>query len=215
MIRPSRYIVSTREQRLNSGTSDENRIASTAERRDHISFLIARAAEGEDAAFSELYALTNRKMRKTACAVYPRRAEVEDILQDAYFKIWRNAPNPIRIDPLPLAGLRGIRRWSGGGSQLIRSACANRLEISSRGSETVRNLQRIDRDPPLIEADDFEIKDGCKPDPGRVRDKKRGRNTVIGPFLAMNARTEARSIKMTASATSGQSAVKKRATTGS
>jgi hypothetical protein len=50
-------------------------IASTAERRDHISFLIARAAEGEDAAFFELYALTNRKMRKTACAVYPRRAE--------------------------------------------------------------------------------------------------------------------------------------------
>jgi RNA polymerase sigma-70 factor (ECF subfamily) len=102
VIRPSRYIVPTREQRLNSGTSDENRIASTAERRDHISFLIARAAEGEDAAFSELYALTNRKMRKTACAVYPRRAEVEDILQDAYFKIWRNAPNfnPDRSSPI-------------------------------------------------------------------------------------------------------------------
>ncbi len=104
MIRPSRYIVLTREQRLNSGTSDENRIASTAERRDHISFLIARAAEGEDAAFSELYALTNRKMRKTACAVTPRGAEVEDILQDAYFKIWRNAPNfnPDRSSPISL-----------------------------------------------------------------------------------------------------------------
>ena len=77
-------------------------IASTAERRDHLSFLIARAAEGEDAAFSELYALTNRKMRKTACAVSPRGAEVEDILQDAYLKIWRNAPNfnPDRSSPI-------------------------------------------------------------------------------------------------------------------
>ena len=77
-------------------------IASTAERRDHLSVLIARAAKGEDAAFSELYALTNRKMRNTACAVFPRGAEVEDILQDAYLKIWRNAPhfNPDRSSPI-------------------------------------------------------------------------------------------------------------------
>lgn len=76
--------------------------ASTAEGRDHLSLLIARAAEGEDAAFSELYALTNRKMRKTVRAVCARGAEVEDILQDAYFKIWRNAPNfnPDRSSPI-------------------------------------------------------------------------------------------------------------------
>src|SRR6476620_6778487 len=77
-------------------------IASTTERRDHLSVLIARAAKGEDAAFSELYALTNRKMRNTACAVFPRGVEVEDILQDAYLKIWRNAPhfNPDRSSPI-------------------------------------------------------------------------------------------------------------------
>jgi hypothetical protein len=132
VIRPSRYIVPTREQRLNSGTSDENRIASTAERRDHISFLIARAAEGEDAAFSELYALTNRKMRKTACAVYPRRAEVEDILQDAYFKIWRNAPNfnPDRSSPISW-----IARHS---SKVRRREPANQVGLC----EPSRNLQQ-------------------------------------------------------------------------
>ena len=76
-------------------------IASTR-RRDQPSFLITRAAKGEDAAFSELHALTNRKMRKTACAVYQRGTEVDDILQDAYFKIWRNAPNfnPDRSSPI-------------------------------------------------------------------------------------------------------------------
>ena len=47
--------------------------ASTAERRDHLSVLIARAAKGEDAAFSELYALTSRKMRKTISTVYASR----------------------------------------------------------------------------------------------------------------------------------------------
>jgi len=75
---------------------------STAEDRDHLSLLIARAAEGEDAAFSELYALTNRKMRKTAGAVCSRGTDVEDILQDAYLKIWRNAPNfnPDRSSPI-------------------------------------------------------------------------------------------------------------------
>ncbi len=75
---------------------------STAERRDHLSVLIARAAKGENAAFSELYALTSRKMRKTISTVYPRGADIEDILQDAYFKIWRSAQNfdPDRSSPI-------------------------------------------------------------------------------------------------------------------
>lgn len=70
--------------------------------RDHLSFLIARAARGEDVAFSQLYALTHRKMRKTARAVCTRDVEVEDILQDAYLKIWRNAPafDPGRSSPI-------------------------------------------------------------------------------------------------------------------
>lgn len=77
-------------------------MAADAERRDHLSLLIARAAEGEDAAFSELYALTHQKMRKTVRAVYEGGAEVEDILQDAYLKIWRNALqfNPAVSSPI-------------------------------------------------------------------------------------------------------------------
>ena len=72
------------------------------ERRNHLSRLIARAAQGEDAAFSELYALTHRKMRKTINAVRPPGVEIEDILQDAYVKIWRNAAqfSPDRSSPI-------------------------------------------------------------------------------------------------------------------
>ena len=78
------------------------RTTSTAERRDHLSVLIARSARGEDAAFSELYALTSRKMRKTISTVCPRGADTDDILQDAYFKIWRSAQNfdPDRSSPI-------------------------------------------------------------------------------------------------------------------
>lgn len=78
------------------------RTAATAERRDYLSVLIARAAKGDDAAFAELYALTSRKMRKTISTVYPRGTDIEDILQDAYFKIWRSAQNfdPDRSSPI-------------------------------------------------------------------------------------------------------------------
>lgn len=77
-------------------------MALVAERRNHLSLLIARAAEGEDAAFSELYALTHQKMRKTVRAAYEGDAELEDILQDAYLKIWRNALqfNPALSSPI-------------------------------------------------------------------------------------------------------------------
>jgi RNA polymerase sigma-70 factor (ECF subfamily) len=64
--------------------------------------VMARAAQGEEAAFSELYALTHRKMRKTARAVCAQSAELEDILQDSFVKIWRNAHhfNPERSSPI-------------------------------------------------------------------------------------------------------------------
>ena len=77
-------------------------VTSSADARDRLSFLIARAARGEDAAFSELYSLTHRKMRNTARTVSARGAEVEDILQDSFVKIWRNAHHfdPERSSPI-------------------------------------------------------------------------------------------------------------------
>jgi RNA polymerase sigma-70 factor (ECF subfamily) len=41
-------------------------------------------------------------MRKTISTVYPRGGDIEDILQDAYFKIWRSARNfdPDRSSPI-------------------------------------------------------------------------------------------------------------------
>jgi RNA polymerase sigma-70 factor (ECF subfamily) len=77
-------------------------VPSSADARDRLTFLIARAARGEDTAFAELYSLTHRKMRNTARTVSARGAEVEDILQDSFVKIWRNAHHfdPERSSPI-------------------------------------------------------------------------------------------------------------------
>jgi RNA polymerase sigma-70 factor (ECF subfamily) len=58
---------------------------------EHLSLLIHRVARGDQKAFSDLHALTRDKLRKTARAVCSSNADVEDILQDTYLKIWRHA----------------------------------------------------------------------------------------------------------------------------
>ncbi len=53
--------------------------------------LLARAAQKDGRAFAELHALTKHKLRKTALAAGASRADVDDVLQEAYLKIWRHA----------------------------------------------------------------------------------------------------------------------------
>ncbi|MDI1263054.1 MAG: sigma-70 family RNA polymerase sigma factor [bacterium] len=78
------------------------RTCSAATGRNHLSGLIRRVASGDDRAFSELHALTIRKMRKTALSVNSASADIEDVLQDAYLKIWRHASrfDPERASPI-------------------------------------------------------------------------------------------------------------------
>ena len=53
--------------------------------------LLARVSSADARAFAELHALTQAKMRKTALAAGASPGDVDDILQEAYLKIWRNA----------------------------------------------------------------------------------------------------------------------------
>jgi len=59
--------------------------------RNHLVDLMRRVSLGDDRAFSELHARTIHKMRKTALSVSSASADLEDVLQDAYLKIWRHA----------------------------------------------------------------------------------------------------------------------------
>jgi RNA polymerase sigma-70 factor, ECF subfamily len=78
------------------------RTCSAAIGRHHLADLMRRVALGDDRAFSELHALTIHKMRKTALSVSSASADIEDVLQDAYLKIWRSASrfDPDRASPI-------------------------------------------------------------------------------------------------------------------
>lgn len=53
--------------------------------------LLAQMADGDREAFSDLYAATAVKMRMTVAPLVADTADLEDLLQEAYLKIWRNA----------------------------------------------------------------------------------------------------------------------------
>jgi len=58
---------------------------------ERLARLLERAALKDGRAFAELHTLTQNKLRKTALAVGVSPGDVDDILQEAYLKIWRNA----------------------------------------------------------------------------------------------------------------------------
>ncbi|PSO20965.1 sigma-70 family RNA polymerase sigma factor [Bradyrhizobium sp. MOS003] len=53
--------------------------------------LLARVSTGETRAFAELHTLTRSRLGRIALAVGAAPHDVDDILQDSFLKIWRNA----------------------------------------------------------------------------------------------------------------------------
>jgi len=69
---------------------------------DRLSDLLSRSGRGDQQAFAQLHAATQHKLRKTAAAVSPFTTELDDLVQDAYLKIWRHASgfDPRRASPI-------------------------------------------------------------------------------------------------------------------
>lgn len=63
---------------------------------DRLAALIAATARHDQAAFAELYDATRRKLFGIALTVLHRRDLAEDVVQEAYLRIWRHAA---RFDP--------------------------------------------------------------------------------------------------------------------
>ena len=63
---------------------------------ERLSALIAATATKDQAAFAELYDATRRKLFGIALTVLHRRDLAEDVVQEAYLRIWRHAE---RFDP--------------------------------------------------------------------------------------------------------------------
>ncbi len=61
------------------------------DRSDRLTELLARVSLQDSRAFANLHALTRNKLRKAVLAAGASRCEIDDILQETYLKIWRNA----------------------------------------------------------------------------------------------------------------------------
>jgi len=59
--------------------------------RDGLATLLAAVAAGDKSAFARLYGLTSRKLYGVALRILRDRGAAEDIVQEVYFRIWRNA----------------------------------------------------------------------------------------------------------------------------
>lgn len=64
--------------------------------------LLADVAAGNKSAFARLYGLTNRKLLGIALRTVADRSLAEDVLQEAYLRVWRNAAsyNPAIASPM-------------------------------------------------------------------------------------------------------------------
>ncbi len=70
--------------------------------RERLSQALHRVAAGDRAALSEVYSATSAKLFGVCLRILPDRGEAEDVLQEAYLTIWRNAGrfDPSRASPI-------------------------------------------------------------------------------------------------------------------
>src|ERR1700759_4553585 len=91
--------------------------------------LLYRVSCRDARAFAQLHALTHQKMRRIAKAVCRSSPDVDDILQEAYLKIWRNAGKfvPARASAIT---------WM---SAIIRNTAIDTLRTGQRQSSNLES----------------------------------------------------------------------------
>lgn len=72
--------------------------------------LIAAAGGGDRSAFEALYAATSAKLFGVILRIIRERAAAEDVVQDVYLRIWRNAATYAPEAGAPMAWLNAIAR---------------------------------------------------------------------------------------------------------
>jgi len=106
--------------------------------RDALAILLADVASGDKSAFAKLYGLTNRKLFGVALRILRERSAAEDIVQEVYFRIWRNAAS---FDPTlasPIAWMASIVRHCA-----IDTIRKQKLETVEFGDESERVVASV------------------------------------------------------------------------
>ena len=77
---------------------------------DRLATLIAAVAQSDEAAFAELYDLTKRKLYGIALTILRRRDLAEDVVQEAYVRVWRHAARFDAARGTPITWMATIAR---------------------------------------------------------------------------------------------------------
>ncbi len=96
--------------------------------RDDIETWITRSATGDRDAFMALYDATSSKLFGICLRVLKDRADAEDVLQDVYVKIWRNADRYRANGLSPMTWLITVARNGAIDRLRARKAPAERIE---------------------------------------------------------------------------------------
>ena len=91
-------------------------------------WLIAAVAKGDEAAFERLYAATRAKLFGVVLRILRRQDLAEEVIQEAYVKIWNSAG---QFNPASLRRLRGWRRSRATGPSM---SCASGAKSRSKMS---------------------------------------------------------------------------------
>ncbi len=125
--------------------------------RTQLDGLIAGVAKGDEASFAELYQATSSKLFAVALRILRNREAAEEVLQEAYFKVWERAGdfNPALASPLTWMAaivrnrsLDEVRRKvpkSSGDDEMILDGLAGDNEHPLDGLERQEDVGRLMR----------------------------------------------------------------------
>ncbi|WP_420898645.1 RNA polymerase sigma factor [Bradyrhizobium yuanmingense] len=115
-------------------------------RSERLPELLARVSSGEMRAFAELHALTRARLRRVALAVGAAPDDADDILQESFLKIWRNAARYDSSRAPPLA-------WM---SAIVRNTAIDHLRIRRQPTYELDEALLIASAPGASAAEDFD-----------------------------------------------------------
>lgn len=78
---------------------------------DRLVILLAKAAQGDRKAFSDLYEATNSVLYGMCLSVMRNRDEAQDVLQEAYIQIWHHAGEYHEDRGTPMTWMMSIGRY--------------------------------------------------------------------------------------------------------
>ena len=109
--------------------------------------LVARARQGDEAAFEQLVLRHQRYVFNLAYRVLGDYTEAEDITQEAFVRVWRG-----------LSGFRGQARFTTWLYRIVHNLCLNRLPGLQRELLQTEPLEEVLADPGPSPADLFAVR---------------------------------------------------------